>query len=326
MRLAYFATAVNEKVNSETGVIHGVSVITVGDAKGHNLKIDATTLSQVKTVAESFKGGLKVKVNHGTGVDAIVGTLRNFRIEGSQVKADLHLLKTASELQKILEMASTIPESFGLSIAFSGKPQDGFARCTELYSVDLVDDPAANPSGLFSQNQTNDDMKEHIEFFRAQYGLGAAVTDEGVLKIMREKAEAAKAELEAKEKDKSKTTLSVDVAALVAEAIKPIAVELATIKAQSATANAAAEKIEKDALVAEASRDGKVIPLDATEIAELSVKTLRSIITKLEKKVSTTIRSAKPLDDTGRKTLTEGAFNRAAESLTRLFNANRNSN
>jgi septal ring factor EnvC (AmiA/AmiB activator) len=42
-----------------------------------------------------------------------------------------------------------------LSIAFAGISEAidniEYARCTELYSVDLVDQPAANPDGLFSK-------------------------------------------------------------------------------------------------------------------------------------------------------------------------------
>lgn len=328
MRVSYFKSATSDKVNSDTGIIHGVSVITVGKAIGHTISVDATTLSQVKAVADSHKNGVKVKANHGTGVEAIVGALRDFRIEGNQLKADLHLLKSSGEQARILEMASTMPESFGLSTAFSGEPQDGFARCTELYSVDLVDDPAANPSGLFSKdNETNKVMKEHIEFFRKQYGLGAAVTDESVLQTMRQKAEAAQIELEAKDKaDKAKTLdISSQISAAVAEAIKPVATELAALKTGQAEAQKLADKAERDALVAEASRDGKEIPLSADEINELSVKTLKSMILKLEKKVSIAPRAIKPLTEDDRKAL-PGAFNRAADKLTTFFNAARNGN
>lgn len=140
-------------VDKATGVIRGVSVITEGPARGHNVQIDSQTLAQVKACAEQFKGGVKVKIDHGTGFAAIVGVLKDFRIEGQSLRADLHLIKTHEAYPRLLEMAETIPGSFGLSISFSGKAEmDGeskLARCTELYSVDLVDDPAANPNGLF---------------------------------------------------------------------------------------------------------------------------------------------------------------------------------
>jgi hypothetical protein len=48
-----------------------------------------------------------------------------------------------------------MPDTFGLSISFTGEHEESdndivFARCTEIYSADLVDAPAANPTGLFS--------------------------------------------------------------------------------------------------------------------------------------------------------------------------------
>jgi hypothetical protein len=54
----------------------------------------------------------------------------------------------------VLEIAEKLPDTFGISIAFSGPVREiggkSFASCTELYSADLVQTPAANPTGLFS--------------------------------------------------------------------------------------------------------------------------------------------------------------------------------
>jgi hypothetical protein len=83
-----------------------------------------------------------------------------------------------------LEIAERIPDTFGLSIAFSGPSEKStdklttLQRCSEIYSVDLVSEPAANPNGFFArkleQLQTapepeakletmNDEMKKAIE-------------------------------------------------------------------------------------------------------------------------------------------------------------------
>ena len=62
-----------------------------------------------------------------------------------------------------------MPDTFGISIAFSGpvRERDGrsFASCTELYSADLVQTPAANPTGLFSFTASSVDTsaKEMID-------------------------------------------------------------------------------------------------------------------------------------------------------------------
>ena len=63
-----YAALLNPVVDPNAGVIKGVSVISVGGAKGHGLMIDQTTLDQVKACSEKYAGGLKVKLNHGSGV------------------------------------------------------------------------------------------------------------------------------------------------------------------------------------------------------------------------------------------------------------------
>ena len=141
-------------IDAQAATITGVSVITVGEAKGHGMLIDAQTLLQVKEAAETYSGGLKVKTDHYTGFNEIVGTLKNFVIDGDQLRADLYLLKNHDATPRILEMAELMPDTFGLSISFSGEHEEQgdtvFARCSEIYSADLVDTPAANPTGLFS--------------------------------------------------------------------------------------------------------------------------------------------------------------------------------
>jgi len=135
-------------------VIEGVSVISVGEAKGHGLFVDAQTLREVKACAETYAGGVKVNLDHGAGIKDIVGFCDNFRIIGEKLVADLNLLKTAERRDYVLEIAEKLPDTFGISIAFSGPIREvngkRFASCEELYSADLVQTPAANPTGLFS--------------------------------------------------------------------------------------------------------------------------------------------------------------------------------
>jgi len=135
-------------------IIEGVSVISVGEAKGHGLFVDRTTLQEVKACAESYAGGVKVNLDHGAGIRDIVGFCDNFRIVGDKLIADLNLLQNAERKDYVLEIAEKLPDTFGISISFSGPVRDIdgqlFASCTELYSADLVQTPAANPTGLFS--------------------------------------------------------------------------------------------------------------------------------------------------------------------------------
>jgi hypothetical protein len=171
-------------IDAEAGIIRGVSLITKGPALGHGVMIDDKTLAQVKTAAEQYAGGLKVKLNHSGGAGDIVGYIDALRISGEKLLGDLHLLQTSPHRAYILEIAERIPDTFGLSIAFSGPSEKStdklttLQRCSEIYSVDLVSEPAANPNGFFArkleQLQTapepeakletmNDEMKKAIE-------------------------------------------------------------------------------------------------------------------------------------------------------------------
>lgn len=151
-----FATAAGS-VDAASGTIRGVSLITEGPALGHGVQVDRTTLEQVKIAAEQYEGGLKVKLDHNSGAGDIVGFIDNLRIDGPKLLGDLHLLQNSPHRAYILEIAEKIPDTFGLSIAFSGPSEMSadkktvLQRCSEIYSVDIVSEPAANPSGFFSR-------------------------------------------------------------------------------------------------------------------------------------------------------------------------------
>lgn len=144
-------------IDEVKGIIRGVSLITEGVALGHKVVIDSKTLQQVKSAAESYAGGLKVNLNHNSGAGDIVGYIDNFSIVGQKLIGDLNLLQSSPHRNYILEIANKIPDTFGLSIAFSGPSEMAadkktmLQRCSEIYSVDIVSEPAANPAGFFSR-------------------------------------------------------------------------------------------------------------------------------------------------------------------------------
>lgn len=151
----------SESVDETNKIIRGVSLMT-GDleAEGHDLHVDDTTLAQIHEWGKK-RGKVTVKADHkgadGKTFKAIVGYLTNFRMDtaSKKVRGDLELLHSEPLTPKILEMAKKMPENFGLSAAFKGKGVKGaggknFARCSKLLAVDLVENPAANPDGLFS--------------------------------------------------------------------------------------------------------------------------------------------------------------------------------
>ena len=167
----YFSTIAEGKIDRANGVISGVSVVTEGEAKGWGIKIDHKTLETVLSCAKEFSSGVKVKFRHKmTGefqsvVDEVAGVLKNFSIDGNKLRADFHFLKSlpAETKEKVFEMAEVMPDQFGFSIVFSGVSEEKnghkFARCSDLLSTDLSDNPAANPDGLFEQKPMSKEIK-----------------------------------------------------------------------------------------------------------------------------------------------------------------------
>jgi hypothetical protein len=92
-------------------------------------------------------------VTTGQVYSKVIARERRGEYLGDTVQVIPHI--TDEIKSRILEMAELMPDTFGLSISFTGEHEESdndivFARCTEIYSADLVDAPAANPTGLFS--------------------------------------------------------------------------------------------------------------------------------------------------------------------------------
>lgn len=196
----FFQSLAESKVDRETGVISGVSVISVGEAKGHGMFVDATTLEQVKLSAEQHEDGVKVKTDHWSGFNGIVGVIKNFSIDGDKLRGDLHLLENHEAREKVLEMAEKMPSQFGISISFSGQAEtkpiekDGitsevkFARCESLEACDLVDSPAANASGLFGNAESRDQFSKTLTDLSAQNVTLMAKVEELSTKLSNEES------------------------------------------------------------------------------------------------------------------------------------------
>jgi hypothetical protein len=97
-----------------------VSILTVGEAKGHDLLIDQTSLEQALAVAQTMKR-IKVTMGHGAQVDGILGYIDSFVIKGDRLMGDLTLFST-TQAQFVQQLAKELPEGFGLSLTFSGVP------------------------------------------------------------------------------------------------------------------------------------------------------------------------------------------------------------
>jgi hypothetical protein len=132
----------------------GVSILEVGEAKGHDLFVDKVSLQTALNLMGKAKNGVKVKMNHGSGLDAVVGFARNPRIEGDRLVADLRLLRNSPHYGLIKEMASEAPDQFGVSLAFVNESETingkDYIRPQSIASADLVSSPAAT-NGLFEE-------------------------------------------------------------------------------------------------------------------------------------------------------------------------------
>lgn len=145
--------------------------MSLGEVKGHGEYVDKKTLQQVCECAREYTNGLRVRFNpesfsHGDGGLAGRIPADTIRVKGSQVIGDLHVYATYAHRDYLFELAEETPENFGLSMEFRGVPEgiDGkkYARCDEILAAAVVDLPAANATGLFSENKTtdNDTMKD----------------------------------------------------------------------------------------------------------------------------------------------------------------------
>jgi hypothetical protein len=165
------------------GLIENVSLISRGEALGHDMWIDRETLQQVMSQGEE-KGSVKVRFTHPTmcsdGLGRALGRVTNFRLFNDKVVGDLHFFESAHNTPEgnlaeyVMLLVDEDPTSAGLSIVFQADldQQDSFyqqytsngvftspdpentkgyqhVRLSELRAADVVDEPAANPSGMF---------------------------------------------------------------------------------------------------------------------------------------------------------------------------------
>lgn len=179
------------------GIIRGLAVVTRGEALGHGYWLDATFVEQTRAglaaLARSNGKGAKARFTHpglsADGLGKMLGRVDNPRIEGDVLRGDLHIMEAAHNTpdgdlaEYVLDLAEQDPEAFGTSIVF--KPNHGaankfnsehqnadgvfqspdtdntgnlpHARLDRLQAVDCVDEPAANPGGLFSVDPAHRD-------------------------------------------------------------------------------------------------------------------------------------------------------------------------
>jgi hypothetical protein len=179
------------EVDEKQGILHGYAVATKGPALGHDMLLDDQFLDSLVTAGNLKGSGIKSRFDHpnasSTSMGSFLGRSRNFRRDGDVVRADLHLSEAAKVSPQgnlydyTLKMARDEPEMFGASIVFSGaaiyqtdekgkelKDEPQLARLERFLATDVVDDPAANPSGMFSAGP-HDSLAEKFTEFLDRY-------------------------------------------------------------------------------------------------------------------------------------------------------------
>ena len=203
-----------------------VSILTVGEAKGHDLLIDQTSLEQALAVAQTMKR-IKVTMGHGAQVDGILGYIDSFVIKGDRLMGDLTLFST-TQAQFVQQLAKELPEGFGLSLTFSGVPAEvggsRYARVSEIYDISVVSAPAANPAGMFSAFTAVDMQKLQMETAPVVEKIEAApvveiIATPEVAPVVAALAEVPAATPEAPVETKAAEPTLVDIAAMLTEVL-----------------------------------------------------------------------------------------------------------
>jgi len=145
------------RLEEDSTVIPNVYILSQGEARGHDLFIDKTSIEKAYELMSQAPNGVKVKMNHGSGLEAVLGFARNPRIEGDKLLADLHLLKSSPHYGLVKEMANEAPDQFGVSLAFLNESETiggkDYIRPQRIESADLVSSPASNEKFRDFQNK-----------------------------------------------------------------------------------------------------------------------------------------------------------------------------
>ena len=179
-----FRGKAEKSVSAPAGTMDDVSLLQVGEAKGHGIFIDEKSLVTALVALED--ANLPAHITHAgaTTDDRMlmqVGYFTEFYVEDGKLKAkQFTALKSFREdeperYNRLFDLAAEMPDAFGLSLVFEANivmvMEDGTevpvaeyggegaireapsVRFVSIESADFVDAPAANEDGLFSQHR-----------------------------------------------------------------------------------------------------------------------------------------------------------------------------
>jgi len=265
----------------------GISVITAGPALGHGMVIDAETLTQVVERGNEA-GQVKVLSDHSSSISNIIGYLENFSLDGGRVRADLTLFESHDGFSYFSELISTLPGQIGFSISFSGIPREAadgtmLADVQNLFSVDLVLSPAANPTGIFHARVDSNQkaMDKNVPAQEAKLEALAEAAPVAPAAPVEEAVKAAEPTLSDinNKLDAIMAMLTANASSEVVE--EPMAAKVEEtnlsepeVKAEEVKGEEPAEKVEAEAKIEEVKSEEPVANEAAALKAELSAKVI----------------------------------------------------
>jgi hypothetical protein len=172
------------RVDRNTDVISGFAVVTKGITKDERGEFDDVALEQIVELGNKSRIGIKSRFGHpnmsSTALGTFLGRVKNFRRDGDIVRADLHVDKTAHSTPDgdlagyVMNLAESDAGAFGASMVIywdeesrkekdeNGNQLPPLIRVKNLFSVDVVDDPAAN-NGLFGMPFFSESVRPSAE-------------------------------------------------------------------------------------------------------------------------------------------------------------------
>jgi len=191
------------KVDREAGTIEQISILTSGEAKGHNMMISQKTLESSITLLMGKQ--IPAYLSHsGASGDRLLteaGYFSGFYRDKDKIRATRFVALESfrkyetEKYDRLFEIAEVAPESFGVSIVFEGQlfwemadgselgmevgldaPENArfempTVRPLKITSADFVDTPAAN-GALFSGKVDNQSISKDMNTIESQTELG----------------------------------------------------------------------------------------------------------------------------------------------------------
>lgn len=277
-------------VDVVAGTIEGVSLIQLGEAKGHGIYVDGISLATALEVLGA--ANLPAFITHAGALkdDRMlkqVGYFSGFYIDQGKLKAESFQSlesfrddQTAS-FNRLFDLAREMPDAFGLSLVFEadlvwtlkngeeisvadseGKPKGASrempsVRFNSISSADFVDDPAANEDGLFSKKRNTQnimDEETNTEELEKEDEKTVALAEPVEIEEEQE-APAAEDPKEEPEADQDEAVDGDELAELKQE-VEALRAELAQLQEQLTAKSEEADKLSKQL-------DGEEIALTA---------------------------------------------------------------